>query len=87
LKLRYVAYVIIAYARLGFNIREKFLNYRASKRGTSPSFLISSPSPLLERGTQGVRLININLTFSYKSYTIPLILKGGQNSAELEGTA
>ena len=35
-------------------------------------------------------MIYINLTFSYKSYTIsPLLkkcLKGGKNSAELEGT-
>jgi hypothetical protein len=39
-----------------------FVNYNSFaaeieefKRGFSPSFLINSPSPLKERGTQGVR--------------------------------
>jgi len=34
------------------------LNKGVFKRGGSPSFYISSPSPLKERGTKGVRLIN-----------------------------
>jgi hypothetical protein len=67
---RYFISVIIADGALGFNIRWKFLNYGVSKRGLRPSFAISSPSPRVEKGTQGVRLIKINLTFSYKSYTI-----------------
>jgi hypothetical protein len=31
------------------------------KRGVSPSFLIPSPSPRVERGIKGVRLIKISL--------------------------
>jgi hypothetical protein len=37
----------------------KSLNiFRVSKRGVSPSFQKPFPSPRVERGTQGVRLIN-----------------------------
>jgi len=49
--------------------REKFFGISkirpesgASKRGGSPSFLLSSPSPSRERGTEGVRVYKRAIT-------------------------